>query len=72
MSTIKFYIPFEGFYNSVYDSMVDDIVESEIEDDFMLNDDDIDYRHIFKEMSRSIFDDIIELFNDEFDLFKFS
>ena len=69
MSTIKFYIPFEGFYNSVYDSMVDDIVESEIEDDFMLNDDDIDYRHIFKEMSRSIFDDIIELFNDEFDLF---
>lgn len=69
MSTIKFYIPFEGFYNSIYDSMVDDIVESEIEEDYMLNDDDIDYRLIFKEMSRSIFNDIIELFNDEFDLF---
>lgn len=70
MSTIKFYIPFEGFYNSIYDSMVDDIVESEIEEDYMLNDDEIDYRLIFKEMSRSIFDDIIELFNDEFDLFS--
>ena len=70
MSTIKFYIPFEGFYDSIYDSIVDDIVDSEIEEGHILNDDDIDYRHIFKEMSRSILDDILELFNDEFDLFS--
>lgn len=69
MNTIKFYIPFEGFYDSIYDSMVDDIVDSEIEEGYILNDDEIDYSLIFKEMSRSIFDDIIELFNDEFDLF---
>lgn len=68
MSTIKFYIPFEGFYNSIYESMVDDVIDNEIEEGFILN--DIDYRNIFKEMSRSIFDDILELFNDEFDLFS--
>lgn len=67
MSAIKFYIPFEGFYESIYESMVYDIV---IEEGDILNDDDIDYTHIFNEMSRSIFDDILELFNDEFDLFS--
>ena len=70
MSTIKFYIPFDGFYGSIYESMVDDVVYNEIEDGYMLNDDDVDYKHIFNDMSRSIFDDILELFNDEFDLFR--
>ncbi len=70
MNTIKFYIPFEGFYGSVYDSMVDDIVDGQIEEGDILNEDDIDYKHIFNEMSRSIFYDITELFNDEFDIFS--
>ena len=66
---IKFYIPFEGFYNSVYDSIIDDVINSDIEEGYLKNDDNINYKNIFKEMSHSIFDDIEELFNDEFDLF---
>jgi len=71
MSTIKFYIPFEGFYNSIYESMVDDIVDSEIEEGYLTEDqiNNIDYSNLHLQMSEYIFDAIIESFNDEFDLF---
>ena len=65
MDTIKFYIPFEGFYYSIYESMVDDIIDNEINDGYLKNDDNIDYKNIFNAMSESIFDDIIEIFIDE-------
>ena len=66
---IKFYIPFEGFYNSIYDSEIEEIVNSEIEEGYIENDDNIDYNIIYNKMSEHIFDNIEELFNDEFELF---
>ena len=66
---IKFYIPFEGFYNSIYDSEIDSVIDGEIEEGYIENDDNIDYNIIYNEMSEHIFDTIEELFNDEFDLF---
>lgn len=65
MEAIEFYIPFEGFYYSIYESMIDDIIDNEINDGYLKNDDNIDYRNIFNAMSESIFDDIIEIFIDE-------
>lgn len=65
MDDIKFYIPFEGFYYSVYESMVDNIINSEIEEGYLKNDDNINYKGIFEAMAESIFDDIIEIFIDE-------
>jgi hypothetical protein len=65
MKDIKFYIPFEGFYYSVYDSMLDDIINNEIEEGYLKNDNDINYKGIFEAMAKSIFDDIIEIFIDE-------
>jgi len=67
MEDIKFYIPFEGFYNSIYDNMIDDIINSEIEEGCLTEKqvDKIEYTPIFESMSQSIFDDIIELFIDE-------
>ena len=66
---IRFYIPFEGFYNSVYDNEIEYIVNNEIEEGYIENDDNIDYNIIHNEMSEHIFDTIEELFNDEFHLF---
>jgi hypothetical protein len=68
MEDIKFYIPFEGFYYSVYDSMVDSIIDNEIEEGYLKNDDNINYKGIFEAMAQSIFDDIIEIFIDETDI----
>ena len=65
MEDIKFYIPFEGFYNSIYDNMIDDIITTEIEDGHLKNDDNVNYKGIFEAMAQSIFDDIIEIFIDE-------
>lgn len=71
METIKFYIPFEGFYNSIYESIIDHITECEIEEGYMTEEQflDIDYKPMFEAMSEDIFNKIVELFNDEFDLF---
>jgi hypothetical protein len=68
MEDIKFYIPFEGFYYSVYEGMVDDIINNEIEEGYLKNDDNINYKGIFEVMAKSIFDDIIEIFIDETDI----
>lgn len=67
MEDIKFYIPFEGFYNSIYDNMIDDIINLEMEEGYLNEDqaDKINYLPIFEAMAQSIFDDIIELFIDE-------
>lgn len=71
MEAIKFYIPFEGFYNSIYDSIVDDVIDIEINEGYMTEEqaENIEYRPMYNEISEHIFDKIVELFNDEFDLF---
>jgi hypothetical protein len=71
MEAIKFYIPFEGFYYSIYDSLIDNVIESEIEEGYMTEEQSeyISYQPIFEAMSEHIFDKIVELFNDEFQLF---
>lgn len=71
METIKFYIPFEGFYNSIYDSLIDSIIESEIDEGYLTEEqsENINYTQVFESLSEHIFDKIVELFNDEFDLF---
>ena len=68
---ILFYIPFGGFYYSIYDDMINSILESEINEGYLTNDqvDNIDYNNLHLQMSEYIFDAIIESFNDEFDLF---
>lgn len=68
---INFYIPFGGFYHSIYDSIVDNILENELEEGYLTETqiDNIDYQNLYLQMSESIFDAIIESFNDEFDLF---
>lgn len=68
---IKFYIPFEGFYCSIYDSIIDGILESEISEGYLTEEqtEKIDYTNLHLELSKHIFDCILELFNDEFDLF---
>lgn len=68
MEDIKFYIPFEGFYYSIYESILDDIINNEIQEGYLKNDDDINYKNIFEAMAQSIFDDIIEIFIDETDI----
>ena len=68
MEDIKFYIPFEGFYCSIYDSMLDDVITSEIQEGHLKNDDNVNYHILFEEMAQSIFDDIIEIFIDETDI----
>jgi hypothetical protein len=65
MEDIKFYIPFEGFYYSIYEGMVESIIYNEIEEGFLKNDDNVNYKGIFEEMAKSIFDDILEIFIDE-------
>jgi hypothetical protein len=65
MEDIKFYIPFEGFYNSIYDNMIDNIITTELEEGYLENDDNVNYGGIFEAMAESIFDDIIEIFIDE-------
>ena len=71
MENIKFYIPFEGFYNSIYDGNIDSIIEMELNEGYISENqiDNIDYTVMYNEMSEYIFDGIIELFNDEFNLF---
>lgn len=71
MKTIKFYIPFGGFYNSIYDSVIDDVIKSEIDEGYITDEqsENINYQKIFEALSEHIFDNIVELFNDEFDLF---
>jgi hypothetical protein len=71
MSNIKFYIPFGGFYNSIYDSIIDDILENEIEEGYLTEKqvDKINYTNLHLKLSEHIFDEILEIFNDEFDLF---
>ena len=68
---IKFYIPFEGFYYSVYDLIIDDIIESEISEGYLTESEteNIKYTNLHLELSKHIFDCILELFNDEFNLF---
>jgi hypothetical protein len=70
-NNIKFYIPFEGFYYSVYDSIIDGILESEISEGYLTEKEteNINYTNLHLELSKHIFDCILELFNDEFDLF---
>jgi len=70
-NNIKFYIPFEGFYYSVYDSIIDGILESEISEGYLTEEEteNINYTNLHLELSQHIFDCILELFNDEFDLF---
>ena len=65
MEDIKFYIPFEGFYNSIYDSVVENIIDNEIEEGYLEKDDNVNYKGIFDAMAQSIFDDIIEIFIDK-------
>jgi hypothetical protein len=67
MEDIKFYIPFEGFYNSIYEDMINSIIESEIQEGYLTEKqvNKIEYRPIFEAMSESIFNDIIEVFIDE-------
>jgi hypothetical protein len=65
MEDIKFYIPFEGFYYSVYEGMLEDVINNEIQDGYMKNDDNVNYKIIFEAMAQSIFYDIIEIFIDE-------
>lgn len=68
---IKFYIPFQGFYCSIYDSIIDSILESEISEGYMTEKqvENINYNNLHLELSNHIFDCILELFNDEFELF---
>ena len=68
---IKFYIPFEGFYCSIYDSIIDGIIESEISEGYLTEEEteNINYTNLRLELSQHIFDCILELFNDEFYLF---
>jgi len=68
---IKFYIPFEGFYCSVYDSIIDGVIENEISEGYLTEEETekIDYTNLHLELSKHIFDCILELFNDEFYLF---
>jgi hypothetical protein len=68
---IKFYIPFEGFYCSVYDSIINGIIENEISEGYLTEEETekIDYTNLHTELSKHIFDCILELFNDQFDLF---
>ena len=68
---IKFYIPFEGFYYSVYDSIIDGILESEISEGYLNEEqtENINFTNLHLELSKHIFDGILELFNNEFDLF---
>lgn len=68
MEDIKFYIPFEGFYYSIYESMVESIIDNEIQEGYLKNDDNINYKSIFEAMAESIFNDIIEIFIDETDI----
>lgn len=68
---IKFYIPFEGFYCSVYGSIIDSVLESEIYEGYLTEEQVqyIDYNDLHLKLSNHIFDCILELFNDEFELF---
>jgi hypothetical protein len=70
-NTIKFYIPFDGFYNSIYDNIVDGIIEDEIREGYITEEqgENIKYQPIFEAITENIFDKIEELFNDEFNLF---
>lgn len=70
MNTIKFYIPFEGFYSSIYDSLIDSVIEDEISGGYLTEDTscDIDFSPMYLEMSEHIFDKSIELLVDELEL----
>lgn len=73
-TNIKFYIPFEGFYDSIYQSVIDEIISNEIDEGYLTEEQSkaIDYQSIFEAMAVEIFDKIVELFNDEFDIFTSS
>jgi len=68
---IKFYIPCEGFYCSVYDSIIDSILENEISEGYLTEKqaENINYTNLHLELSNHIFNCILELFNDRFNLF---
>lgn len=70
-NNIKFYIPFEGFYCSIYDDIINDIIYSEIEEGYLNENeaDKIDYSNLHLQLSEHIFYCILELLNDEFNLF---
>ena len=72
INDIQFYIPFDGFYNSIYDSIIDGVINTEIEEGYITikQSENIDYKPIFEAISEDVFDKIEELFNDEFDLFN--
>ena len=67
---ILFYIPFSGFYCSIYDDMINSILESEIEEGFLTVDeaDNIDYQNLHLQMAEEIFDVIVENFIYEIDV----
>jgi len=44
---------------------MEDIIDNEIEEGYLKNDDNVNYKGIFEEMAKSIFNDIIEIFIDE-------
>ena len=71
MESIKFYIPFEGFYCSIYESCIDNLIQDEIDCGYLSVEkaENVNYQPVFEAMSEYIFDKIVELFNDEFDLF---
>ena len=68
---IKFYIPFEGFYCSIYETIIDDFLQNEISEGYLTKKqtENINYTNLYLEISNNIFDCILELFNDEFYLF---
>lgn len=64
---IQFYIPFDGFYDSIYNQIIGGILESELNEGYLTNQevDEVDYNNLYLKLSESIFDDILELFTDE-------
>ena len=58
---IYFYIPFSGFYCSVYDDIINSVLESEINEGYLTENQvyNIDYSNLHLQMSEHIFDAII-------------
>ena len=67
---ILFYIPFGGFYYSIYDDMINSILESDLDEGYLTETqiDNIDYQNLYLQMSEQIFDAITENFIDELDV----
>lgn len=66
METIKFYIPFQGFYDSIFTAIVDDVIEDEIMEGYITAEQDIDYKTIYEDMAEHIFNSIVETVDDEY------